>query len=361
MRTRTAMFAALLVVSSLLVRADDDDEAIVLLKAKPDGAKPAPAEAAANPAPPKSRFGPMDVEVRLSDGSAIRGEIKGIDTVRLKTNYGSLAFPAARIMRVTRGQRLTPDETKTFQDTLKLLDADTFQRRAAAQQKLEEMGPPVLAALKQARAVASLEARNRIDAVMKKIEAKGLPRPQTEDVVQADDFAAPGRLELDAFTLKSKVGELSVKFDDIESIRWLCRGSMSAFDLEAVAGLEDWHDTGVDAIASAVLAVQCSGTIQLNNQPTTPIGNTNWGNGNPFIAGSVVGRMGQGGQPFLIANGKRWTAESGERLYVKIFWPQKFQRQDNRYTGHYSFRVATGAWADDLPAQPAAAGGNENQ
>ncbi|MCY3024331.1 MAG: hypothetical protein NTW87_35590, partial [Planctomycetota bacterium] len=58
---------------------------------------------AARDAGKRPRYGPRDVEVRLQDGSVIRGEIQGVEAVALKTDYGLLNFPVTRILHINRG------------------------------------------------------------------------------------------------------------------------------------------------------------------------------------------------------------------------------------------------------------------
>jgi len=344
MKTLTVLLAISFVAAGL-ARADDDNDVDSVALARTN-VEPA---AQNNMSKSKTRYGPMDTELRLSDGSILRGELKHCDSVRLKTAYGLLTIPSAHLLSLSRGQRLTTEEIKAVDAILKQLDADGFSQRGVAQQKLEEMGPPIVSALKTARGTASLEARNRIDTVLKKIEAKGLPPVQMDDIVRADDLVAPGRVDMESVVLKTKFGEITVKFEDIQSLRWLNRGSCNTLDLECADGLEDWRDTGIEGVPGAPLAVQCSGHVNISGTPCDPPGNPNWGNGHPFMTGSVVGRIGTGGQPFLIGNGKRLTMDSSEHLYVKIFWPQRnFQRQDNQYTGHYTIKIGTGSWADEF-------------
>ncbi|MCY3024290.1 MAG: hypothetical protein NTW87_35380, partial [Planctomycetota bacterium] len=267
----------------------------------------------------------------------------------LKTDYGLLNFPVTRILHINRGRRLPAEDVKEITAALKDLDDDNFARRTAAQQKLEGIGAPAMPLLKEARDRASAEAKNRIDALLKKIAA-GASRTQLEDIVKAEKFEAQGVLQIESLSVKSRLGLLTVKVEEVEMVRWLARGTVRTFDLDATTGLQDWQDTGLDAIGGDKLAITCSGTATLfGNNGFGPNGNASWGNrGKQFNVGAVIGRLGLNGKPFAIGNGKQMVAEASDRLYVRLFCPDDMNRQDGNHSGQFSVRVATGAWADEL-------------
>lgn len=141
----------------------------------------------------RHKFGPNDVELRLQDGSVIRGETQGLATVTLKTAYGTLVFPGTKILHINRGHRLPPEDLQEISAAIKELDSDSFTTRTAAQQKLEKIGAPAVNLLRQAHENASAEARPRIEALLKKIAAAGAPPPLAADMVKAEEFQRGGR------------------------------------------------------------------------------------------------------------------------------------------------------------------------
>ena len=137
-------------------------------------------------------------------------------------------------------------------------------------------------------------------------------------------------------------------------VRWLSRGGRVNMELEAGAGLTDWVDTGIDVVAGDTVAITCSGTITMfGNSNWGPTGNPSWSSrGKAFSVGAVLGKLGANGNPFLIGASKQWTAESNDRLYVRIYCPDDVrQRGDfNESGGQFDLRIATGAWAGELGA-----------
>src|SRR5687768_16248640 len=58
------------------------------------------------PKPPTAggpHFSPKDIEVQLKDGSTLRGELLGVETLKLKTPYGVLSIPVVEMQRLKFG------------------------------------------------------------------------------------------------------------------------------------------------------------------------------------------------------------------------------------------------------------------
>jgi hypothetical protein len=296
----------------------------------------------------KNKFGPRDVELRLHDGSIIRGEIKQLENIALKTEYGTLTYPLSDMMRITRGKRMAAEEVCEVESAIKDLDSDNFDKRRAAQTKLEYYGISAAVVLEQCRKTASTEAKNRIDAILKKIMADG-PRPQTEDVVRAGKFEAIGIVDIDVLNLGTRFGDLKIKFQDVELLRWLASGSASTVTLEAVPGMKDWYDTGIDVTSGEPVSFQCTGNLNLfGSNQCGPSGSRNWGNRYPFHIGAVVAKFGASGTPFLVGDGTKKQPTTSERLFVKLFCSDDIISSGNfeQCTGSIQVSLGTGSWAE---------------
>ena len=304
--------------------------------------------AAGDGAVPK-HFGPGDVEVRLRDGSIVRGEIGGADSIALKTPYGVLTFPLNRILRIKAGFRLAKEKEVGIRSAIAELDNDDFAVRAKAQHTLEELGAQAAELLTQARMKVSAEARSRIDAILKKIGAAGQTLP-TEDIVKTDEFEAAGALQFDVLTVKSRIGDLQVKLEDVEAVRWLAVGANKSLALPAHPAIEDWIDSGIDALPGEKMALSVSGSVNLfGNTLCTPDGVNSWGTA-PFQTGAVIGKFGGKGKPFLVGAGKQWIPDERARLFVKIYCSENALNSNNGHSdGEFKMQLATGVWAEELP------------
>jgi hypothetical protein len=287
------------------------------------------------------------VELHLRDGSVLLGELSGVDAIALKTSYGTLSFPLTHILRVRAGFRLSKQDETDILAAIKDLDSDDFNVRGLAQRRLEERGAPAAAVLRDAKGKATPEVRNRVEAIMKKI-AENNPRLVLDDIIKSDEFEATGTLQFESLTVKSHIGDVKVKLEDMEALRFLANGTDKSLTLEASAGLDAWVDTGIDSTSNEKISVICTGNVTMfNNYQTTPDGNTNWGN-RPFLAGAVVGKLGESGKPFLIGAAKQFVPANRQRLFVKIFCPENvISGNSNPSTGEFRVRIATGVWADD--------------
>lgn len=296
----------------------------------------------------KPKFSIYEIEVKLQDGSLIRGEIKETESIQLKTAYGLLNIPLSEISRIERGERISELDTKAAVQALKDLDSDEFSKRAAAQHTLETGNALISTLIKDAREKASVEARTRIDKILGKLLEKNKGKKlQTEDAVRTTRFEATGDLQMSALKLRCRLGLLSISMSEIQSIRWMNSGEMKVFILENNQTVGMWMDTGVEVSQGDRITVNVTGTISTNNDNNeiTPIGSENYGNNDKFLVGAVCGRMGQNGEPFLIGNYKSWTAETKERLYVKINWNRRGRNNDSK--GQFNLKITSGVWAEN--------------
>jgi len=302
------------------------------------------------PAPPaKAKFSPRDVEVRLRDGSAIRGQIADLEHLAFQTNFGTLQIPVTHLFSLTRGKRRAPANAADVAAAAKKLTSDDAAQRAAAQQLLEDAGQPALDALFEMRQKAGGEPRTRIDALIKRILSSSAGKENTFDTVKAAKLEGKGTIQTEGFTLKSKLGDLKLKFEDVAGIQWLSAGTAVTVELQAPTALREWSDTGIDTTQGETVAVAASGEVLFFGSNIGPTGSTNWG-GRPFRPGTLVGRLGANGQPFAIGSGKRWPAESSDRLYVKMFATDDvLNRGDlDQCSGNFTVKIASGARADEV-------------
>jgi hypothetical protein len=327
--------------------------ACVPLLAGADGEEVAKAGTEMSAAKWTSHYGPLDVEMRLRDGSRLRAELSAADKVTLRTDYGNLVIPISDVRRLRRGDRLAAPEEESLAKLLKELDADDFEARQAAQNQLTTWGVRVIGALNEALPKASVEARNRIQIILKRIQERGGPKPQPFDSVKTRSFEARGRLDVQAFKVKTRFGVFDIRFDEVDQIRWLCYGEQKALVLEASKMSNEWVDTELETEEGEDLVIRCSGQINMDGCACGPEGTNNWGQGQPFLMGAAVARLGQNGKPFTIGTGTKLVAESSERLYVRIHCLANMMRRAQNFTGEYKITLATGSEAEELDRTPA--------
>ena len=300
----------------------------------------------------KEKLSPQAVEVRLKDGSSLRGVLKSGEPIALKTTFGVLKFPMAEIMQVSHGDGNTPLSEKELAATLADFKGADADKRAAAEQRFLDAGKDSLDPLFTLRSSAGADLKPRVDDLLKRIYVQSADTVDVRDTVRATQFEAAGTLELQTLTMSSKLGDLSLKLSDVSSIRWIAHGDTQAMDLEATIAVREWIDTGIDAIMGEQMTVNCGGTATLFNTNINPNGIGNQDN-QAFPFGSVIGKLGPDGEPFLIGDEKNWKPDSNQRLFIRIYASDEVLQNNsntNRDRGHYSVRIACGPRPKDSAA-----------
>jgi len=296
----------------------------------------------------KRKFGPKDVEVVLRDGSRIRGEISGFESVALKTRYGTLTIPIAEIHAITHGKR--GSDKNAVATALKDLTGDDAIASAKAAKVLQDMGSGAVDALFDARAKASGSARARIDAVLKTVLASAAPAEDSRDSVSAAKFSGSGTIDLGEFKLASKFGDLKLNYDNVERIRWLAAGGEATVKLEATDGMRDWTDTGMEVLKGDTVQISATGQINVFSTQSSPDGSNNLNN-RQFLGGALIGRFGEDGEPFLIGSEKRLTASTSGKLYLRIYLNDDLlpRAEVAQATGSYTVHATSGPRAGSEP------------
>jgi hypothetical protein len=289
----------------------------------------------------RRKFGPRDVEIALRDGSRVRGEISGFESVSLKTRYGTLSIPLSEIHDIVHGKRSS--DKNAISAALKDLAGSDAAASAKAAKSLQDMGSAVVEMLFDARAKADSPVRERIDAVLKNVLATAEHAKDSRDFLRAAKFTGSGTIDLGEFNLSSKFGDLKLHFDRVESIRWLASGGESTINLDAVEGLRDWTDSGMEVLTGDAVQMSASGKIRVFSYDVTPVGSNNINNSQPFLGGALIGRFGEDGEPFMIGAEKRLSAPASGKLYLRIFLCDELlpRAEVHQATGAFTVRIST--------------------
>jgi hypothetical protein len=297
------------------------------------------------------KLSPRAVEVRLKDGSTLRGELKGNEPVTLKTSFGALKFPLEELQLVIHGDSGAETDAQHIAAAIADFKGSDADKRTSAERDLEDAGKDSLDALFALRSSATPELKPRIDDLLKRILIQSESSIVTKDCVRATKFGASGTLEIQKLSLSSKLGDLTLKISDVDSIRWLAHGDMKTVELDSALALREWTDTGVEAMVGEPLSINSSGNVVLFNSQVTPAGISN-NQDQVFPFGAVVGKLGPDGEPFLIGEDKSWKPDSNQRLYLKIFVAddvlQNNVNNNNRSRGHFTVRIACGPRSKEI-------------
>jgi hypothetical protein len=268
-------------------------------------------------------------EVRFADGSVVRMSLLQ-ENLDVMTRYGKLTIPVGEIRRIEFGMHLPGGLSEQINTSIKLLGSEVFRDRDGASKDLLQAGHWACPSLHKACKSTDAETAQRATQLLKQISEKVSPellRLKEDDVIHTNEFSLVGRVLSTTIKAQSPhFGEVSLKLSDLRAllVRQPCNTGELVVDA-AKYGCEptQWLDTGVSVDPSMRLLIVVSGQVDLWPQTpgqyiASPKGYTAVGKGGPFMAGSLIGRIGENGKPFLV--GERYETPVGEegKLFLHI-------------------------------------------
>ena len=291
---------------------------------------------------------PILAEVRLGDGSLVRISILQ-ENLDVMTRYGKLTVPFNEIRRIDFGLHLADGVGTKIDTAIKQLGSDAFRDRDDASRELVLLGGQAYPFLQRAARHPDVEVAQRAAHLMKRIGEKVSAdqlRTKEEDSIATCEFPVVGRIMNSSIRVHSAhFGELSLKLSDLRVLHM--RGSNSDADITLDSARygstnEQWLDTGVLLDPSLRLVASAEGQVELwPQQPgqyvCSPKGYSTAGKGTTFMAGTLLGKIGENGKCFVI--GERYDSVASEegRLFLHIV-PSPW---NNASTGTYQVHITT--------------------
>jgi hypothetical protein len=289
---------------------------------------------------------PNLAEVRFGDGSIVRMTLLQED-LEVQTKYGKLSIPLSDVRRVEFGLHVPADVNQQITQSIKRLASDVYKERDVASKDLVQVGHLAYPSLQKASKSGDQEVAYRAVNVLKQISERVAPdllKLRDEDVIHTAEFVVIGKIT--SSTLKAHsphFGEVSLKLSELRAMHLRQQGGKQDLIVDATkygSSLEQWCDTGVVVDANQRIVITGEGQVDLWPQGpgqylAAPKGYNTAGKGGQFMAGALVGRIGESGKTFLI--GERYEATTTEegKLYVLIV-PSPW---NNASTGSYRIRV----------------------
>jgi hypothetical protein len=270
------------------------------------------------------------------------------ETIDVQTKYGKLTIPVRDLRKIEFGLHLPEGVGPQITEAIKSMGSDVYKQREDAARELVSLGPLAYPSVQKASRSSDLEVAARAVSVMKRIAEK-VPaeqlRPRLEDVIQTVEFNITGRILTQTFKAKSAhFGELSLKLSDLRSLNF--RSSSPDGELTVDAGKhgsapEQWLDTGLMVDPTLRLVVQASGQVDLWPQGpgqymAGPKGYSTPGKGGVFMAGSLLGRVGENGKVFLIGERYEGIPTDEGKVFLQIV-PSPW---NNASTGTYRVKMS---------------------
>lgn len=289
---------------------------------------------------------PCQAEVRFSDGSLVRMLLLQ-DTVEVQTRYGKLTIPLAEVRRIEFGLHVPEPVDQQITQSIKQLGSDLFKEREGATRELLQVGHWACLPLQRASRSTDHEVATRAASLLRQLSDRvpaELLRLKEDDVIHTAEFTVVGRIASPTLRAQSPhFGELALKLSDLRTLHLRHQGGSLELIVDASkhgSEVDQWLDTGVVVDPSQRLTVSGEGQIDLWPQGpgqylATPRGFNTTGKGGNFLAGALVGRVGETGKTFLI--GERFEGTPGEegKFYLHIV-PSPW---NNASTGNFRVRI----------------------
>lgn len=291
---------------------------------------------------------PAEIAAYFHDGTVIHGAVVR-DSIEITTRFGKLAVPLGEIRRIEFGHRVPADVADKIDDAIKRLGHEQFPQREAAGKELIALGKIAYPALQRAAQSSDKEVATRARAALEKLRetlADEALQFRADDVIYTRDCVLTGRIAGPALKAQTqKFGELSFKLADLRTVYSMATTSTeSSVEAAPFAAAPDrWHDTGIEVEAGMGLVITASGKVDLvPQQPgqfvSGPEGNPNAGQNFGVLMGTLLGRIGEKGDIFVIGKRHEVKASRGGKLYVFIVPTQNGQAP----TGSFKVKATAG-------------------
>lgn len=306
----------------------------------------APKGAAQSSTPSSPR--PSQAEVRFGDGSIVRMTILQ-EELEVQTKYGKLNIPLAEVRRVEFGLHVPPEMNQQINQSIKRLASEVYKERDVASKDLMQVGHFAYPMLQKASKSGDMEVAYRAAGLIKQLSERVSPdllKLRDEDVIQTTEFTVIGKITSASLKAHSPhFGEVSLKLSELRMMHMRQQTGKQELIVDAGkygSSLEQWFDTGVVVDPQQRLTITCEGQVDLWPQGpgqymAAPKGYNTAGKGGQFMAGALVGKIGENGKAFYVGDRYEAAATEEGKLYLLII-PSPW---NNASTGQYRVRIQT--------------------
>ena len=297
---------------------------------------------------PSSSLRPSIAEVRFGDGSIVRMTLLQ-EHLEVQTKYGKLTIPINEIRRVEFGLHVPPEVNQQITQSIKRLSSDVYKDRDSAGKELVQAGHFAFPSLQRVSKSGDQEVSYRAASVIKQISERVAPellRLREEDVIHTTEFTVIGRISSQTIKAHSPhFGEVALKLSELRTMQVRQQGGKQDLVVDAAkhgSTLDQWFDTGITVDAGQRLVLSSEGQVDLWPQGpgqymTAPKGYNTAGKGGQFMAGALVGRIGENGKTFYLGDHFEGNAAEEGKLYLQII-PSPW---NNASAGQYRVRIQT--------------------
>jgi hypothetical protein len=260
-------------------------------------------------------------EARYLDGSVVRADIIQ-ESLDIQTKYGKLSVPIVEIRYIDFGFRYPVGIEAKVTELAGNLGSKSFTERESAQKDLISMGAIALPIMRKHAKSQDMEVSQRSGLILQRImdsQGKDVVAREFDEIV-TNEFTFSGKI-LDA-KIKAKsrhFGELAIPLSDLRNISF--RRLLNSFTIDSSKAV--WFDSGFLVDDKQKLLITASGSVELWPQAPGqyicgPKGKDGVQSRDGFLAGTLIGKIGESGPQFVIGERYDWVPTSTGKLYLMI-------------------------------------------
>lgn len=274
----------------------------------------------------------------MRDGTRLAG-VPAAEGIRIKTAYGVLTVPMRELVKIRFCSSVDSNLSEKIAALIQQLGHEEFDLREEASEQLTAIGIPALKTLEAAQKSEDEEIKSRAEKLVAQLEGTIeeddeaeihlVPLDGEEDEVETAEFTIKGQIEEKNFMVKTRYGSLDFKRTDILSIVFqepLVTRLSFEVPGSTLAEKNNWFDSQADLAegekfrlkASGIITLAMYGNTKCGPDGTRTISRTPTTAFKSFPTGSLVGKIGKTGKPFLVGSDYDGVVEKRGRLYLGI-------------------------------------------
>lgn len=281
------------------------------------------------PATSQAQTRPSIAEIRLDDGSVVRMTLL-LPALEIETKYGKLVVPISDIRRIDFGLHVPAETQLAIDRAIKRLGSSAHKDRSVASADLLGHGHFALPSLHAASKASDQETSTRAAETLRLIEERvsaDLLKLRAYDVVHTAEYPIHGKILTPTIKASSAhFGTVDLPLAGILALSLRHAGGHREIVVDAGKwglSLDAWLDTGIFLHADGRLHVVADGQVDLWPQGpgqyvAAPKGYNTAGKGGQFLAGSLIGRIGEAGKAFFIGERLDVAPREEGRLFLQI-------------------------------------------
>lgn len=279
------------------------------------------------------------MKVYLEDGSVIRCTSL-VESLHVDTAYGTLVVPFCEVKRIQFGLHPSPVESKALADARRGIASGVYKDREISRKTMLSMGRLSIPVLRAASKSSDREVSAASASILQTIVERDPREVRELDSIVAS-FLIDGRIKTESLAVRSALGESTIPLGKIESL--VVVQPESSFSLNTPSIVDSvWVATGFTVDRGDVVTIAAGGEIDLypsdpGKWKAGPRGYNTAGKGGQFLAGALIGKIGNG-SPFVVGESMTIGAQETGELHLQIVaspW-------NNISTGSYAIRIRSG-------------------